>query len=80
MGNPYVGEIRLFAGNFAPLNWRFCDGSLIANQTGMKRVSFGTTYGGNGTTAYVQSARPGAGSPGHSRRRPNLCHRAIRRF
>lgn len=53
MGNPYVGEIRLFAGNFAPLNWRFCDGSLIAISGNEALYNLiGTTYGGNGTTTF----------------------------
>ena len=54
MGNPYVGEIRIFAGTFAPLNWHFCDGTLIAiseNPTLFQLI--GTTYGGNGTTTFA---------------------------
>ena len=30
MGQPYVGEIRMFGGNFAPIGWAFCDGALQA--------------------------------------------------
>ena len=54
MGDPYIGEIRMFAGTFAPLNWNFCNGTLIAisqNQTLYNLI--GTTYGGNGTTTFA---------------------------
>jgi microcystin-dependent protein len=50
---PFVGEIRLFAGNFAPVDWAFCDGTTLAiaqNQTLFALM--GTTYGGNGTTTF----------------------------
>lgn len=49
MGSPYVGEIRIFAGNFAPLGWHFCDGgelSIAENETLYQLI--GTTYGGDG--------------------------------
>ena len=54
MSQPYVGEIRIFAGNFAPAGWSFCDGSLLsiaANPTLFQLI--GTTYGGDGTTTYA---------------------------
>jgi microcystin-dependent protein len=54
MGQPYVGEIRLFAGNFAPVNWSFCDGSLVP--IAENEVLFdliGTTYGGDGVNTYA---------------------------
>jgi microcystin-dependent protein len=53
MGSPYVGEIRIFAGNFAPVNWEFCSGqslSIEQNQTLYQLI--GTTYGGNGNTTF----------------------------
>jgi len=53
MSEPYVGEIRLFAGNFAPLDWNFCDGSIL--QISENSVLFnliGTTYGGDGVTTF----------------------------
>jgi microcystin-dependent protein len=53
MAQPYVGEIRLFAGNFAPAGWLFCDGSLLViaeNETLFQLI--GTTYGGNGQTNF----------------------------
>jgi microcystin-dependent protein len=53
MGQPYIGEIRLFAGNFAPQGWAFCDGSLMAiseNTTLFELI--GTTYGGDGQQTF----------------------------
>lgn len=49
-----LGEIRLFAGNFAPRDWAFCDGQLlsIAQHTALFSI-LGTTYGGNGTTTFA---------------------------
>lgn len=54
MGQPYVGEIRMFAGNFAPVGWQFCDGSLLAiaeNETLFNLI--GTTYGGDGQNTFA---------------------------
>lgn len=51
---PYIGEIRIFAGNFAPLYWHFCDGSLIPveqNETLFNLL--GTTYGGDGINTFA---------------------------
>jgi microcystin-dependent protein len=54
MANPYVGEIRVFAGNFAPSGWALCDGSLVAISANPTLYSLlGTTYGGNGTTNFA---------------------------
>jgi len=53
MAQPYVGEIRIFAGNFAPAGWMFCDGSTLPiseNQTLFQLI--GTTYGGDGQTTF----------------------------
>ena len=54
MGSPYVGEIRMFAGTFAPLNWHFCDGALIAisENTPLYQL-LGTTYGGDGIQTFA---------------------------
>lgn len=54
MGSPYVGEIRMFGGNFAPSGWAFCDGSLqsIANNTVLFQL-IGTTYGGDGVSTFA---------------------------
>ena len=54
MGTPYVGEIRMFAGNFAPAGWMFCDGSLLPisqNETLFNLI--GTTYGGDGQSTFA---------------------------
>jgi microcystin-dependent protein len=54
MSDPFIGEIRLFAGRFAPLFWHFCDGTLmsIAENNALYQL-VGTTYGGNGTTNFA---------------------------
>src|SRR5437773_12425465 len=54
MAQPYVGEIRMFAGNFAPAGWMFCDGQLLPiseNQTLFNLI--GTTYGGDGQSTFA---------------------------
>jgi microcystin-dependent protein len=53
MAQPYVGEIRMFAGNFAPAGWMFCDGQLLPiseNETLFQLI--GTTYGGDGESTF----------------------------
>ena len=51
--DPFLGEIRIFAGNFAPRNWAFCNGQVlsIAQNTALFSL-LGTTYGGNGQTTF----------------------------
>lgn len=52
--DPYVGEIRMFAGNFAPTGWALCNGQLLSIQQNTALFSLlGTTYGGNGTTTFA---------------------------
>jgi microcystin-dependent protein len=54
MAQPYVGEIRMFAGNFAPAGWAFCEGQLMAiseNETLFQLI--GTTYGGDGESTFA---------------------------
>lgn len=54
MAQPYVGEIRMFAGNFAPAGWMFCDGQLLPiseNETLFQLI--GTTYGGDGQETFA---------------------------
>ena len=53
MGSPFVGEIRMFGGSFAPAGWSFCDGSLqlIANNSTLFNL-IGTTYGGDGQSTF----------------------------
>lgn len=53
MSEPFVGEVRMFAGNFAPRGWAFCDGQLLAvSQNDALFSLLGTTYGGNGQTTF----------------------------
>ncbi|MEM5506102.1 tail fiber protein [Shewanella frigidimarina] len=53
MSEPFIGEIRMFAGNFAPRGWAFCDGALLPIQNNDALYSIlGTHYGGNGTTNF----------------------------
>lgn len=53
MADAYIGEIRIFAGNFAPRGWAFCDGSLLSipRYTELYRI-LSTTYGGDGQTTF----------------------------
>jgi microcystin-dependent protein len=54
MANPFVGEIRMFGGNFAPQGWAFCDGSILAiSQSEVLFNLIGTTYGGDGQTTFA---------------------------
>jgi microcystin-dependent protein len=53
MAQPYVGEIRIFAGNFAPAGWQLCEGQLLPiseNETLFNLI--GTTYGGDGQSTF----------------------------
>lgn len=53
MSEPFVGEIRMFAGNFAPRGWAFCDGQLLAvSQNDALFSLYGTIYGGDGRTTF----------------------------
>src|SRR5437899_12703586 len=51
---PFIGEIVMFAGNFAPRGWAFCNGQIlsIAQNTALFSI-LGTTYGGNGQTTFA---------------------------
>jgi microcystin-dependent protein len=54
MSLPYVGEIRMFAGNFAPAGWAFCDGSLMPiSENDTLFILIGTTYGGDGEETFA---------------------------
>ena len=53
MSEPFVGEIRMFAGNFAPRGWAYCDGQLLAvSQNDALFSLLGTIYGGDGRTNF----------------------------
>src|SRR5258708_11061985 len=54
MAQPYVGEIRVFAGNFAPAGWMFCEGQLLPiDQYETLFNLIGTTYGGDGQATFA---------------------------
>jgi microcystin-dependent protein len=53
MAQPYVGEIRMFAGNFAPAGWMFCEGQLLPISEYETLFNLiGTTYGGDGQSTF----------------------------
>jgi microcystin-dependent protein len=54
MSDPYIGEIRMFGGNFAPAGWAFCDGQLMAiAENDVLFNLIGTTYGGDGQSTFA---------------------------
>jgi microcystin-dependent protein len=74
MAQPYIGEIRMFAGNFAPAGWMLCDGQLLPiSENEALFTLIGTTYGGDGQSTFalpnIQSRIPihaGTGPSGTS--------------
>ena len=53
MSEPFVGEIKMFAGNFAPRGYAFCDGALLSTSQNDALFSLlGTIYGGDGRTTF----------------------------
>lgn len=54
MSQPFVGEIRMFAGNFAPAGWMFCEGQLLPISEFETLFNLiGTTYGGDGQSTFA---------------------------
>src|ERR1051325_8943311 len=54
MGEPYIGEIRLFAGNFPPNGWAFCEGQLVPiSENDALFILLGTMYGGDGQSTFA---------------------------
>ena len=54
MAQPYIGEIRMFAGNFAPAGWMFCEGQTVAIADFPELYNvIGTTYGGDGQNTFA---------------------------
>ena len=54
MAQPFIGEIRMFAGNFPPNGWAFCDGQLMPiSENDALFVLIGTTYGGDGQETFA---------------------------
>jgi microcystin-dependent protein len=54
MSEPFLGEVRMFGGNFAPAGWAFCNGQLLAiSDNDALFQLIGTTYGGDGLTTFA---------------------------
>jgi microcystin-dependent protein len=77
MSEPFVGEIRMFAGNFAPRGWAFCDGQLLAvSQNDALFSLLGTIYGGDGRTTFGLPDMRGR-IPLHAGQGPGLSQRRL---
>lgn len=77
MSEPFIAEIRIFAGNFAPRGWSFCDGQLLQISQNTALFSLiGTTYGGDGRTTTALPNLIGR-SPMHPGRGPGLTPRKL---
>ncbi|WP_066823860.1 phage tail protein [Sphingomonas mali] len=77
MADPYVAEIRMFAGNFAPIGWALCNGQLLPISQNTALFSLlGTTYGGNGTTNFQLPDLQGR-APMHPGNGPGLTPRDL---
>jgi microcystin-dependent protein len=77
MSEPFIAEIRIFAGNFAPRGWAFCNGQLlpIAQNTALFSI-LGTTYGGDGRTTTALPDLQGR-APMHPGSGPGLTNRSL---
>ena len=77
MSEPFTAEIRIFAGNFAPRGWAFCNGQLlpIAQNTALFSL-IGTTYGGDGRTTTALPNLKGRAAM-HPGRGPGLTSRRL---
>ena len=77
MADPFIGEIRIFAGNFAPRDWAFCDGRLLQISSNPALFSLlGTTYGGDGRTTFGLPDLRGR-APMHDGNGPGLTPRRL---
>jgi len=77
MSEPFVAEIRIFAGNFAPRGWAFCNGQLLPVSQNTALFSLiGTTYGGDGRTSTALPNLQGR-APMHPGRGPGLTARRL---
>ncbi len=77
MADPYIGEIRIFAGTYAPLHWAFCDGQLLAiSQNDALFSLIGTNYGGDGRSSFGLPEMRGR-APVHFGNGPGLTPRPI---
>ncbi len=77
MSEPFIAEIRIFAGNFAPRGWAFCNGQLLPISQNTALFSLiGTTYGGDGRTTTALPNLKGR-APMHPGRGPGLTPRRL---
>lgn len=77
MSEPFIAEIRIFAGNFAPRGWAFCNGQLLPISQNTALFSLlGTTYGGDGRTTLALPNLEGR-TPMHPGRGPGLTARRL---
>jgi microcystin-dependent protein len=77
MSDPFLGEIRIFAGNFAPVNWALCNGQVLPIQQYSALFSIlGVTYGGNGQTTFGLPDFQGR-APIHQGQGPGLTPRVV---
>lgn len=77
MGQPFVGEIRMFGGNFAPAGWAFCAGQLMPiSENDVLFTLIGTTYGGDGQSTFALPDLQGR-LPMHMGTGPGLSARTI---
>jgi microcystin-dependent protein len=77
MSEPYIGEIRMFGGNFAPRGWALCDGQLLAISQNTALFSLlGTTFGGDGRTTFGLPDLRGR-APMHWGQGPGLANRVL---
>jgi microcystin-dependent protein len=77
MSEPFIAEIRIFAGNFAPRSWAFCNGQLLPVSQNTALFSLiGTTYGGDGRTTTALPNLKGR-LPMHPGRGPGLTSRRL---
>jgi microcystin-dependent protein len=77
MSDPFIGEIRIFAGNFAPRGWAFCNGQLLSISQNTALFSLlGVTYGGDGRTTFALPDLQGR-VPMHAGRGPGLTTRSL---
>jgi len=72
MGQPYIGEIRMFGGNFAPAGWAMCSGQLMPiSENDALFTLIGTTYGGDGQSTFGMPDLQGR-VPVHAGQGPNI--------
>lgn len=77
MADPFLAEIRIFTGNYAPSGWAMCDGQLLPLLQNVALFSLlGTTYGGNGSTNFALPDLRGR-APLHEGQGPGLTNRPL---